>query len=45
MERRPTAVTTANGQVTLRLGSAPTILPDPLDTLVLNLIATAGPTP
>lgn len=36
-------VTTTNGQITLRLGSAPTILPEPLDALVLNLIADRRP--
>jgi hypothetical protein len=36
-------VTTANGQVALRLGSAATILPEPVAALVLNLVATCRP--
>ena len=36
-------VTIANEQVTLQLGSTPTIVPEPLDTLVHNLIVERRP--
>jgi hypothetical protein len=36
-------ITTSNGQVQLRLGSAATLLPEPLAALVLDLVATRRP--
>ncbi|MFC8453076.1 hypothetical protein [Kitasatospora sp. NPDC057223] len=36
-------VTAANGRVAIQLGTSPTILPEPLATLVLDLIATRRP--
>ncbi|MEC4019308.1 hypothetical protein [Streptomyces sp. H27-D2] len=36
-------VSEANGQVSVRLGTAPTVLPEPLAALVLDLIATRRP--